>query len=239
MKINLRKLFLFFSAFVLISDPISAKETPHFEVVREFIQEISETQHLRDLAELDMAESSKSIGDEKIRRIMADVIRNGTRAKMKIKARVYALKQMKLNKPYENLTQYLIDFNEKKINLWDEMIVSAKLLNSSSQKNDYDYSKVSSRMPEITAEMEFIDESIFKITPLILILMIDQRPDSLNHLSRLIITKKQSQELVAILDGSFGEKLKEVKQNWNVSTASVIREFLLEKGYKYADDPIN
>ena len=228
---------LFFFILILACAPIYAKDTQRLEVVREFIQEICEAQGMRDIAESDMTESSKAQGDEKMQKIMSDVVRNGTRAKNKLTVRVYALKGMKLSKPFDNLIPYLIRFNERKIKLWDELTQVAKIFISNSPRQSVDYNKIASRMPEITAEMEFADESIFKVTPMIFALLIDQHPNSQNQLNRLIITKRQGDELIASIDNSFGDKIKDKNTNWTVSAATVMRSYISEKGYRYSDDP--
>ena len=92
-------------------------------------------------------------------------------------------------------------------------------------------------MPEITAEMEYADESIFKMTPLVFATLINNKPDTKNHLSHLIITKAEGKKLVDSINSRFGSSLSEKNQNWTVSSASVLKTYLAENGYKFSDDP--
>ena len=64
--------------------------------------------------------------------------------------------------------------------------------------------------------------------------LIDQKPDSQNRVSHLII-REERQELISEIDSEFGDKLEQKDQNYTVSAASVLKD-LLEK-YKCADDP--
>ena len=92
-------------------------------------------------------------------------------------------------------------------------------------------------MPEITAKLEFIDKTLFKFGSLIFALLIDPKPDSENHMSRLLITKAQRKQLADQITGAFGKKLDQSEQNYTVSAASIFRDYLTKKGYKCADEP--
>ena len=77
---------------------------------------------------------------------------------------------------------------------------------------------------------------MFSATPLVFAALIDQRPDSENHLSHLLITKVQRDTLVGQLTLSFGQKLDQQNQNYTVSAASVLKCYLT-KDYKCSDEP--
>jgi hypothetical protein len=62
------------------------------------------------------------------------------------------------------------------------------------------------------------------------------KPDSKNHLGHLIITRAERAKLIHDLTMDFGTKLDKKNQNSTVSSASVLRTYLL-KNYKCADDP--
>ncbi len=104
-------------------------------------------------------------------------------------------------------------------------------------KPGVDYATLATRMPEITAEMEYADESIFKLTPLVFATLISDKSDSKNHLSHLIITRAERKTLVDTINRHFGSSLTEKNQDWTVSSASVLRTYLTEKSYKFSDDP--
>lgn len=227
---------LIFVSLLILPGASFAQETRHYDVVTEFIREIGETKNSQDIAISDMAETAKLETAEKNQRLMADSIRNGTRVKLKLRMNITTLKGMKLNEPFETVIPYLIKFNEEKLRLYEELIEIAKNFVGGPQQG-VDYSKVAARMPEITAEMEYIDESIFKVTPMIFALLIDQRPDGKNHLSHLVITKNEGQKLINSINNNFSSSLNEKNKNWTVGSASVLRAYFTEKGYKYSDDP--
>jgi len=227
---------ILFASLLVFSGSSFAKETPHYEVVQEFVRELADAKQGQDVAAADMVEVKKIEGAEKNQEMMLSLIRNSTRIKLKIRTNIAALKNMSLNKPDNGLIPAIIFWNEKKLKLWDEMGNTAKAFIGGVKPN-VDYSKLTARSPEITAELEYADESLFNLISLVFMTLIDHKPDSKNHLSHLIITKEQGDNLVNTLNIYFGASLDEKNQNWTITTASVLRSYLSEKGYKYADEP--
>jgi hypothetical protein len=193
------------------------------------MRELEETKSSEDLARRELSASPK--GDT--REVMAGIIRNGTRVKLQLAARINRLQGMSLDKPFDGTIPTLIQF---KYNLYDEMVQSAKTM-MEGPKPGIDYGKIAAHMPEITAMVENIDESIFKMSPMFFMIIVSQKPDSKNHLSHLSISRAQDKELLEELKLGFGSALDEKDQNWTVSSASVLRTYLRDKGYKFSDDP--
>ena len=146
---------------------------------------------------------------------------------------------MKLKKPFETLIPSTIAFYSQKMALYDEMSTIAKFMLAGlmgSHKPDVDYSPYVTRMPEINAKLEYIDKALFESTPLVFAVLIDQKPDSENHLSHLLITRVQRQELIDKINNSFREKLDQSDPSYATNSAWLIRSFL-SKDYKCSDDP--
>ncbi len=226
--------YFLFAVFSLLamSAKCYADDTPHYQVVSEFVRELVETNDLQHVATTEFASARKSGKQE----VLMTMIRNSSRAKLRLSATVGRLEQMRLAAPFDTLIPTLIEFNKGKIELYDEMAQAAKDF-VEGPKPGVDYGQLSAHMPEITAQFEFIDESIFKMTPLVFGLLISQKPDSQNHLSHLSITRQQAQQLASSLQSGFGASMHAKDQNWTVSSASVLHTYLTKKGYKYADDP--
>ena len=216
---------------LVVSTKSYAQDTPHYDVVYEYIHELAETKNNQEIATSELAEEGDNINK------MMGVIRNSTRIKLRLSADISRLSNMNLGKPFETLIPNVIELNKQKIVLYDELNSIAKTFATNTPEPNIDYQKLATRMPEISAYLEYIDESLFKTTPMFFMLLIDQKPDRNNHLSHLIITKKQGKELLNYLNSSFGSSLNAKHQNWTVSSASVLKSYLLEKGYKFSDDP--
>ena len=162
-------------------------------------------------------------------------IRNSTRVKLELNASISALKRMKLKKPFETLLPTTIQFYKQKVDLHNELITIAKMLLDQTPKPGIDYSKMVARMPEITAALEYIDESIFQSMVLVFALLIDEKPDSEGHMSHLNITKAQRQKLIDNINSLFGERLDKTNKNWTVSSAALLKSYL-SKDYRCTDE---
>ena len=217
-------------ALLLILAPAShAEEADHYAVVTEYIRELGSNEDLRALAEKELSKSKDS--NDK----MAAGIRNSTRVKLDLATNIKMLQKMQLSKPFETLIPTIIGLYQQKMALHEEMARIAGAFIGGGQPG-VDYGAYATRMPEITANLEFIDKTLFNSTPLMFALLIDPKPDNENHMSRLLITKAQRKQLADRINRSFGKKLNQSDQNYTVSSASVLRTYLTEKGYKCADE---
>jgi len=204
-------------------------ETPHYDVVVEYIRSLGAIHNIQRTADIEFQEDNQS-ENPGIAKLMSG-IRSSTRIKLELNASIAAMRRMKLEKPFETLLPMTIESYQQKIDLHNEMIkISETFIDG--PKLGVDYSKMSARMPEIIATLEFIDETIFKMMPLVFALLIDKKPDSKGHMSHLNITKEQRQKLIDNINGSFGKSLYKEKKN---SSAALLKAYLL-KDYKCTDE---
>jgi len=91
-------------------------------------------------------------------------------------------------------------------------------------------------VPQVRAELEYVDHALIDASPIIFATLIDMKEDSKGHASHLIITKAQREKLIADITTRFGAKLDQKDQNPTVRAASVIKGYLL-KDHKCSDDP--
>ena len=142
---------------------------------------------------------------------------------------------MKLEAPVNNLIPQIISLYEQKISLWQQFGDGCAQFIAAPKPN-VDYGQIAAEFPKINAKLEYVDQTLFSATPLVFAALIDQRPDSENHLSHLLITKVQRDTLVGQLTLAFGQKLDQQNQNYTVSAASVLKGYLT-KDYKCSDEP--
>jgi hypothetical protein len=144
---------------------------------------------------------------------------------------------MRLTGLFDGLPQQIAGFYESKIDVHNDFISMAKTM-ISGPKPGIDYGAIAAGAPKLSAQLEYIDRSLFQATPLIFATLIDDmKPDKDGHVSRLIITRAQRCDLLRNLQSSFGKKLEQADQNYIVSSASVLRDYLSKKGYKCSDEP--
>jgi hypothetical protein len=99
-----------------------------------------------------------------------------------------------------------------------------------------DYGKLAAEMPQLRAQLDFIDKGLMTVSAGVFATLIDLKEDSKGHASHLIITKEERAELLDHINTDFGPKLDEKEQNWVVSAASVLKGYLL-KDFRSSDEP--
>lgn len=229
-KMNVATAIVF--AFILVVGAPSTvgaekPETPHLVFVSEFIRELAAIENIRDSGEQELKKDPNST--------FSNMIHSSTLFQLELGSQVRMLKGMRLKPPFEQLISNITAFYERKILLWKRMaeIGSAFI---GAPKPGVDYSKLAAEVPEIRAQMEFIDHALFEASPGVFATLIDMKADSKGHASHLIITKEERAKLIDDLNTDFGAKLDAKDQNWTVSAASVLKSGLL-KDFKSSDEP--
>ena len=140
-----------------------------------------------------------------------------------------------LTEQVQAVTTGIAKFYDYKYKIWQE--ISDNCSTFLTQKDGVDYQQLAANAPKLTAQLEYIDKSIFQTIPLVFASLDDPREDREKHLSHIVITKAERDTLVKSINSYFGKKLVAADQNYTVSAASVLRSYLIEKGYKTADEP--
>jgi hypothetical protein len=208
-----------------------AQETSHLAFVTEYIRELAAIENIRTAAEQQLKQGTK---DD----VFSNAVYSSTRIQFELRAQISRLKGMRLNPPFETIISDLTGFYEHKIELHQSMIDISSAFIVPDPKPGVDYAALAAEMPKIRAALDYIDESVFQAAPLIFATLIDQKADSKNHASHLIITKAERAKLVADITRNFGSKLDQKDQNFLVSAASVLKAYLL-KDFKSSDEPWN
>ena len=221
----------------MISDAVHAQSlegNSRLEFTNEFIRGLVEIHQSEDVARRDVAEIKKD--SYFTQNLMSSIIRNGTRTKMRLRVRIRRLQQIRIDdKSFDILVPHVIDLYSRKIDLYQEIVQAAQAI-VAGPKLGVDYGKLAGHIPEVTAKIEFLDETIFKVVPMVGMLLISPRPDSKGRLSHFSITRNEAKQLVSTLENGFGKSLDEKDQNWTTSSASVLRTYLRDQGFKFADD---
>lgn len=205
-----------------------ARASEAHDFVNEYVRQLGALEEIRDNAEQELKAGSSNR--------LADCVRNGTLYQLELRLDISQLNSVKLPKPVDDLTTLIIQFDEGKLEQYQQMTDACSKMIAGPQPG-VDYGQLAADMPKITANLEYLDHSLFKLCPLVFAALIDQHPDKENHLSHLTITKAERDTLVRQLNLSFGKKMDQENQNWGVSAASVLKTYLTEKGYLFADDP--
>jgi hypothetical protein len=163
------------------------------------------------------------------------IIHSSTLFQLELGSQMRMLREMNLNPPFETLIPNITAFYERKILLWKRMADIGRAF-IGGPKPGVDYSKLGAEMPEIRANLEYIDRSLFDASPMVFGTLIDMKADSKGHASHLIITKAEREKLIDDITTDFSAKLDQKDQNLTVSAASVLKGYLL-KDFKCSDEP--
>ena len=203
-------------------------ETPHIEFVHEYIRELSEMEDLRAGAEVDLKRKDANP--------VVDMIHYSTRYQLALRADIGILNSMHISGDLGSPIAYIVAFYQQKMGICERMAaISTELM--SGPKPGMDYGKLVAEVPKLRAMLESVDESFLKMSGLVFVTLIDPKPDSANHMSRLIITSAERQDLLKQLKTDFGPKFDQKNENYFVGSAEVLRNYLRKvKGYKCSDE---
>jgi hypothetical protein len=223
--------FRFLLAAPLLAFPASqiAAETSRLAFVTEYVRELGINEDMRERAQKDVADAG---ADKNVA-----IIRSGTRIILELNSQIEILKDMTLNPPFNGVPGGIAEFYKYKVKAYHNLINMATAF-VLGPKPDVDYGAIAAEAPKETATLEHIDRSLFKITPLIFATLISDKPDSQGHMSVLRITRAERDHLLQTLQIDFGDKMNGPDQNYIVSSAAVLRDYLSKKGYKCSDDPL-
>lgn len=209
-----------------------AVQTSRLEFVNEYVRELGANESMRELAAKEMAEAVTDKNSAN-----SAIIRTSTRIILELNTQIAALESMTLDGRFAGVPKTLADFYQRKIAVYKQMRAMAQAF-MSGPKPGVDYGAMAATAPELTATIEYIDQSLFKATPLVFAALIADKPDNQGHMSRLRITRAERDELLRDLQIEFGAKMESAEQNPTVSSATVLRNYLSKKGYKCSDDPL-
>ena len=206
---------------------VDKPETSHLVFVTEYIRELAAIEDIRASGEKELKQDPDST--------FSNMIHSSTLFQLELASQIRMLKSMSLKPPHDYLIPIITGFYEHKILLWKRMAeIGGDFI--AGQKPGVDYQKLAAEMPEIRAQLDYIDQSLFQVSPGVFAALIDLKADSKGHASHLIITKEERAKLVDTVNTDFGPNLDAKDQNYTVTAASVIKSYLL-KDFKSSDEP--
>jgi hypothetical protein len=204
-------------------------ETPHLAFVKEYVRELIsdedvKTTGLKELSEAKTAEERISTG-----------IYFSKSVQLELRSQIHMLNAMRLAKPFDTLIPSLVGFYQHQIDLHQNLIdINSKFVGG--PQDGVDYSALAAKVPQIRAELDQTQKAVFETTALIFMSLIDQKPDSQNHLSHLLITRAEKSELQDQLEIILKDETEKGDHDYYISAAMVLRGGL-QKGHKCADEP--
>jgi len=94
-------------------------------------------------------------------------------------------------------------------------------------------SEFSIRLAKINADYQDLLSNLITLSAVVTSVLVDRKPDSAGHFSRLSITAKERADLVRLIDTAFGKRARSSKDDVPHIDAAVtmLREWLTKPGY--------
>jgi hypothetical protein len=201
---------------------------PQLVLAKEFIREMRELEDLRVQGEKDLSRATNA--NEQL----LSFIHWAASVQMASRTSVYMLKDVKLNGDNHDTPALLAQAHEARIEILEHMKDLDKQILKGPQPG-VDYSQIMTDMTESRAALEQLNSSLVKsMSALVFVALVDaEHPDSQNHVSYLIISRKEKRELVKSLDFTTGSAgTNSPFQN----AGGVIYDYLVKKRFKCADE---
>jgi hypothetical protein len=212
------------------SVPGNAQKTARIALVQEFVRELEVLYRLQETAKKEFAEDSSTSG-----KLMTS-IRVGSRTILQMNDSISRLNMINVDAKWAKSRNLLKQLHEERIASAQEINQIAKALLSGPEPG-VNYGKLTARAPELTAQVEEIDKSIFTMAKVMFFALVDDaRVGADGILHHLILTKKDRTSMVQLIDKIFGSTLEDKNASYIVSSAWVIKYGLTRPNYKAADE---
>ena len=206
-----------------------AQQTSNYDIATEYVHDLAEISDIQAAAKREATQTKNPT------QTLVNNIRTGTKIKLELQAAIGRLSSMTPAKVDQPSVDFLIGFYEAQIGHHDRLVaIGTELL--SGPMPGVNYGALMAEVPKISATLEAIDKSIFKLANLFFALLVDLKPDRNGHASHLTITKTQRQTLIALINNRFAASIDNKNPTWLVSGAWLMRSNLM-KDFKSADEP--
>jgi hypothetical protein len=210
----------------------ATEKTARITLVREFIREMEVLYRLQETAKKEFAEDASTAGK------LTTSIRVGTRTLFEMQESVGRLGMIKLDNRWGEFRDLLQSFHKERIAAVQEFNQMSKTMLSGPEAG-VNYGAMTARAPELTAQIEQIDKTMFKMSQALFLALVDEgRLSSDGNLHHLILNKRDRGGMVYTIDTAFGRSLDDEKNASSVVNAAwAIKYGLTRPTYKAADEP--
>lgn len=200
---------------------------PQLVFVKEFIREMHELEQLRVQGEEDLSRARNT--NEQL----LSFVHWAASVQMASRTSIYILKDVNLNADNHDTPALLAQAHEARIDILEHMKDLDKQILRAPQPG-VDYTKTMTDMTEARAALEQLNSSLVQMSALVFATLIDaEHPDSKNHVSYLIISRKERRELVRSLAFTTGPP---ATNSAFQNAGGVVYDYLIKRGFKCADD---
>lgn len=196
---------------------------PEYRFVSEYVRHIIA---IRDLQLRAAAELEKSAD---LMTKQATAIRSSTRMKLELNQTIGAMNAIKLSPPVDRAPSMFTQFYAQQIEMHDALIELATQF-MAGPKPGVNYGKLAAQAPKITASLEYIDESLYKATPMLCLMLYDAKAvDAKGNINGFLISSNEKRQLLDRLTLAFGKELDSKNQSYLVGSRGATPRLLAQE----------
>ncbi|WP_143198494.1 hypothetical protein [Bradyrhizobium sp. AS23.2] len=212
--------------------PAATEKAARVALVREFVREMEALYALQETAKKEFAEDSSTAGK------LTTSVRVGTRTLFAMQESISRLDMIGLDTRWGEFRDLLKSFHDQRMAAVQEMNQMSKAMLSGPAPG-VNYGAMTARAPELTAQIEQIDKSLFKMSQALFLALVDEgRVEGDGNLHHLILGKKDRADMIRTIDIGFGRSLDDDKNATSIVNAAwAIKYGLTRPTYKAADEP--
>ena len=185
---------------------------------------------LQEMAKKELAEDKSTQGR------LATAIRVGTRTVFEMNTSMRILDRIFPDGRWDDFRTALISIDTERSSLHKEMVDTSKKF-LSGPETGINYGAFVARAPEITAQVEQLDQMIFKMSQAMFLGLLDEeKTDKDGNISHLIVTARERNEIIQGIDIHFGSRLEDKNATHIVLAAWAIKYGLTQSRYRSADE---
>jgi hypothetical protein len=210
--------------------PENAQKCARIALVKEFVRELEVINRLQETATKEFAEDSSTLGR------LATGIRVGSRTILEMNDSINRLNLIEVDARWAEFRDMLKQLHQLRIASVQEMKQMSKTVLAGPELG-VNYGKLTARAPELTAQLEEIDKSIFNMAQAMFFALVDDaRIGADGNLHHLLLTKRDRTSMVMLIDKIFGPNLENENASRIVSAAWALKYGLTRSNYKAADE---
>ena len=203
-----------------------AQDSTPLQFVTEYVDEFAAVERIRVAEEqalkapnADMVSICVDSGDQ-YRRVLGE--------------QVARMRSLRIPSPSQDLPENIADLYSRKLELYQEVIATCAALKGRSA-GDVNSLEAMVAVAKYDARVDALDRELFRSASAVFWTLLQQRTETREHASRLVITTTQKAHLLRQIERDFGAELQDQQQTYLVNAASVIHDYL--KSHKASDEP--
>ena len=223
--LNTKPLYLLAACAMAAQSALAQDVTP-LQFVTEYVDQFAAIERIR----VDEEQALKNPNAD----MVSICVDSGDRYRRELGEQVARMRSLRIPPPSQDLPEKIADLYSRKLKLYQEVIAACSALKGRSA-GDINPLEAMAAVAKYDARVDAVDRELFQSVSAVFWTLLQQRTETREHPSRLIITTTQKANLLRQIERDFGAALQDEQQTYLVNAGSVIHDYL--KSHKASDEP--